>query len=264
MSRTEAALLRAPNIRTPRFKLAQVAANSVLKELGFPQPPIPLHDFFQRRGWRICYEEIENVDGFMVKVPRRNGNKFVVFLSTHGNSAYDEETLRRRQYFTLAHELGHILLHGNFLLNSEDQMYRVPEEVAGIMEVEAHWFASRLLMPNYVFQNLTDLLPEQLAEKCQVNLTPAIKRIKGLEKSIRNSLIQNIRLDKWPKLQHIEVTGWPKERQFETWESYEEIAATSEIIYICSKCGLIHTERIIWDRFCEECEGELIKIDGIL
>ncbi|WP_156926747.1 ImmA/IrrE family metallo-endopeptidase [Cohnella panacarvi] len=63
--------------------------------------------------------------------------------------------MRRRQNFTRAHELGHILLHGQFDLNSPSDMTLIDERTAAIMEREANMFASRLLMPTYIFRKVS-------------------------------------------------------------------------------------------------------------
>ncbi|WP_212960725.1 ImmA/IrrE family metallo-endopeptidase [Cohnella xylanilytica] len=205
----------------------------------------------------------------MAKVQKNGKTKFLVYLAIDPDPdlPYSETTIKRRQYFTLAHEIGHILLHGRFVLNTWDNMNAIPEAVASIMEVEAHWFASRLLMPNYVFRTLNDLIPDLLAEKCGVNLTPATKRLKNLESNIRLSILYGARLDKWPR--HTEnyalsIPATPDDWRMETWESFQEVAATSQLLYICSKCSLLHTEKTLWGRSCEECGGTLVKINGMI
>jgi len=203
----------------------------------------------------------------MKNINRKGRTRFAIFLATDMDpeSAYDEETIRRRQFFTLAHELGHILLHGRFLLNSQENMSRIPENVAGIMEVEAHWFAGQLLMPNYVFRSIVDLIPDQLADKCGVNVTPALKRLRNLEQNIKTSLIQSARLDKWPKFMGLSIPGVPVQAtKLETWSSFAEAAASSEILYICTKCGLLHNEDILWTNECEDCGGKLVNAEGII
>lgn len=204
----------------------------------------------------------------MAKVEKNGKTKFLIYLATDPDPdlPYSETTINRRQFFTKAHELGHILLHGRFVLNSQYDMDALPKEIADIMEVEAHWFASRLLMPNYVFRTINDLIPDLLAEKCGVNLTPASKRLKNLEANIRESILHGARLDKWPR--HTEnylftTPSDPDDWRMETWESFRQIAATSQLLYICSKCSLIHTEKNIWGRTCEECDAPLVKIDGM-
>lgn len=183
--------MKFPNLTAPRFKLANRAAQSVLKELGNPEPPIDIERYLAARKWRIQYEELEGPDGYMVKLVKGEKTRYIIFLATDSDpdSQYDEQTVLRRRLFTKAHELGHILLHGRFLLNSHEDMNAIPEDIAGIMEIEAHWFASRLLMPNYLFKNAADLLPDRLSEKCNVNITAAVKRIRSLSPGIRHSLI---------------------------------------------------------------------------
>lgn len=260
--------MRIPNLTVPRFKLVNIAAQSVLKELGNPEPPIQIEKYLEARKWFIQHDELEGPDGYMVKLSKGKKNRFIIFLATDSDpdTPYDEETIRRRQFFTKAHELGHILLHGQFLLNSHEDMSVIPKEVAGIMEVEAHWFASRILMPNYIFKNVVDLLPDHLAEKCYVNMTAASKRIKSIGSNVRNSLIQSSRLDKWPPLEDFDIPSPPKEARFESWAAYEESAATNHLMFVCSRCSKLHTDSqfSVWGGKCVDCEGILRGPTNIL
>lgn len=208
------------HLSSPRFELASRAARSVLLELDNPSPPIPFENYVYRRKWKIIEDELYGPDGYMVKISQNNKLRFVIFLATDAdlNSLFDEQTIRRRQYFTAAHELGHILLHGNFLLNSRNHLNAIPEDVNNIMEIEAHWFASRLLMPDYIFETIADLIPECLAEKCRVNLTPAQKRLKNLNPSIRSRLFKAAHLNMWPS--HLR----------------------DKAQFICPQCGFFHNE----------------------
>lgn len=185
--------MKHPNLTAPRFKLANRAAQSVLRELGNPEPPIDIESYLKARKWIIRYEELEGPDGYMVKLVKGEKIRYIIFLATDSDPAsqYDETTILRRQLFTKAHELGHILLHGQFLLNSHADMTVIPDEIASIMEVEAHWFASRLLMPNYLFKSADDLIAHRLSDKCNVNVTAAAKRIGSLAPNIRNSLTRS-------------------------------------------------------------------------
>lgn len=253
--------MRTPTLTKPRFPLANRAAMSVLKELGNPKPPIALEHYIIKRNWEIHHLALGGPDGGMVKFTYRNKSCFYILVATDQDpdTSYDEETIRRRRMFTLAHELGHILLHGSFIVDSRDLSY-LSEETVGILEVEANWFASRILMPNYAFDNLTDLLPDQLATKFDVNITPAKKRLKNLGANIRESLVRSARMDKWPD--YIDYAEFPHAawRKNDKWSSYEEAAASSEILYVCKGCGLLHNERTLVDKFCMECEDELVKV----
>ncbi|CAI6072634.1 ImmA/IrrE family metallo-endopeptidase [Cohnella sp. JJ-181] len=254
-----------PQILSPRFQYAKIAAQSVLVELGNPEPPIDLHPYFKKRGWIVSYEDMGDVDGMTVKVLRPGGVRFVAYISTGDTSVYGGEIIRRRQRFTLGHELGHILMHGKYLLDSEQIPFALPSHVAANMEVEAHWFSSMVLMPNYVFRGITDLLPEQLADRCGVNLTPARKRLRNLSPSIRESLIQSARLDRWPKYddEDYERCEYIRDRRLDTWDSFEQAFSRSKMVYICPSCSLIHTERIIFGRLCIECHTPIVKVSGI-
>ncbi|WP_438447530.1 ImmA/IrrE family metallo-endopeptidase [Gorillibacterium sp. sgz5001074] len=115
--------------------------------------------------------------------------RFAIYVATDlEDTVLSPTQIERCQYWTLAHEIGHILLHGHFLLNSIHEECELDETTKGILEVEAHWFASRLLMPDYMLNSRWDLDPKRFAEKCQVNLTPAEKRIEGLNPAQRKEL----------------------------------------------------------------------------
>ena len=256
-----------PHLKSPRFMLANRSAQAVLRELGNPEPPISLNRFIESRKWEIIHCELGGPDGMMVKMAYKGRVKYNIYIATDmkDETPYDIETIRRRQLFTLAHELGHILLHGSFMSDSSDFSYISPE-TAGILEVEAHWFASRLLMPNYVFRNINDLIPDLLAQKCKVNMTPAIKRLKNLTQNIKTSILQTVRLDKWPSNEPFELPDpdYPNAIEYSTWGSLEEAAAASELLYICPNCGLLHNERVIWGPHCTECNEVLVDIKSTL
>lgn len=260
--------MKIPKLLYPRFRLANRAAQAVLNELGNPVPPIPVKKYIESKGWEIIKTELGGPDGAMLKLTYKSRTKFNIYVATdvEEDSPYENDTMEKRRFFTLAHELGHVLLHNNFLLDSSKKS-ELPENIASILEVEAHWFASRVLMPNYVFQSAIDLIPEVLAEKCAVNLTPAQKRLNYLDADIRRSLISTIRLDKYPA-NHLDVLAnvVPDEliiKRQDKWESFEEAASQSALLYMCSKCGLLHNEWFLFGRSCLECGGLLVNTSGI-
>lgn len=257
--------MRTPKIEKPRFQYALIAAQSVLTELGRPDPPVPLESYFKRRGWMIVYEDIGAVDGMTIKYVRPDGVKFAAVISTSIDPVYGETISKRRQFFTVAHELGHILLHGEFMLDSRQIPFAIPSNVAAIMEVEAHWFASMVLMPNYIFRGITDLIPNQLSDRCGVNLTPAKKRLQNLAPSIRESILGSARLDRWPMYddEDYKRCEYIRDRRLDKWESFEQAFSKSKLVYICPSCSLIHTERIIFGRLCVECHTPIVKVSGI-
>ena len=89
-----------------------------------------------------------------------------------------EDCTPERQRFTIAHELGHILLghvgEGN-LVNRE------PDPTDHPMEREANVFASRLLAPACVLWALDARTPEEIAALCRISGQSAAFRAERME-----------------------------------------------------------------------------------
>lgn len=84
----------------------------------------------------------------------------------------------RRQRFTAAHELGHILLGhtGKFEL-----VNREPSPADNPIEQAANVFAARLLAPACVLWALNARTPEQIARLCDISLQSAAFRSERME-----------------------------------------------------------------------------------
>lgn len=95
---------------------------------------------------------------------------------TYQNSIfYNEQRTVQRKRFTVAHELGHILLHnGNGLYNRE------PSQNDNPIEHEANIFASRLLAPACVLWGLGVTNAHQISEICDISMQSAEFRMKRL------------------------------------------------------------------------------------
>lgn len=108
----------------------------------------------------------DRLSGFLL---REQGKPTVIGINA-GQHVY-------RQRFTMAHELGHLLLHPGQDLYVDDQIFRVnlrdPQSSSGenTEEVEANLFAAELLMPvDFIVQDLLkhdnlDLLDDESTEK---------------------------------------------------------------------------------------------------
>ncbi|WP_369699930.1 ImmA/IrrE family metallo-endopeptidase [Alicyclobacillus sendaiensis] len=166
-----------------------------LAEIGNPQPPIDLTPLARIFNCRIQFTYLKGPEGYTV----RTGTGYHIYIATDLRG--DAETVRRRQRWTLAHELSHVLAHWDLPWNTTDELDRISPELRGVLEVEANWCASRLLIPDYCFNGLEDLIPAVLSNKCDVNFTPAEKRINHLSRAIRNRLfleaLEWIEADLW-------------------------------------------------------------------
>ena len=114
--------------------------------------------YIERAGIFVFHADLEliDVDGLTLRLP---GLPPIIVLNRH--------LLGDRLRFTLAHELGHLVMHS------------VPSPN---MEKEANEFASELLMPEKLFlkessgKPFTPLLIKQLAERFKTSLTATIFR----------------------------------------------------------------------------------------
>lgn len=120
----------------------------LLDEIGFDEiTDIPIHQFVSGLGATLVEEPLLNSDGIII----RGKNK--TLIKVNSEIPYEE-----RKRFTIAHEIGHYLLHDkldvhnenantlNWFNNVETQMKK------GLQEWEANDFATELLMPEKIFK----------------------------------------------------------------------------------------------------------------
>ena len=97
-------------------------------------------------------------------------------FTCNGVIFYNEQCTVPRQRFTVAHELGHILLHnGSGIYNREPSANDKP------IEQEANVFASRLLAPACVLWGLGVTNTGQISEICDISMQSATFRMKRLQ-----------------------------------------------------------------------------------
>ncbi|MEO5910834.1 MAG: ImmA/IrrE family metallo-endopeptidase [Pelobium sp.] len=113
----------------------------ILKKLNITEAPVNPSECAQSLGVKVVSTELENdVSGLFVI---KDGIAFIMF-----NKSESEH----RQRFTIAHELGHFLLHKKtslFIDKTDIVLYRNSESTTGALlkEREANAFAASLLMP---------------------------------------------------------------------------------------------------------------------
>jgi len=136
-----------------RLSKAKKAALNTLAENSIERLPIPINKIVARYA-HILQEEMEDdISGMLIPLAKPNdGKKWAIVVNKSHSST--------RQRFTLAHELGHLLLHG-YTLPHADRGYKLrfrnakSSEGSVFEEVEANQFAAELLMPE-------DMLLEKL------------------------------------------------------------------------------------------------------
>ena len=96
---------------------------------------------------------------------------------------YDDTKPLTRQRFSIAHELGHILLHLADEKYDAERFRKVKDELpcrTNSTETEANTFAARILAPLCVLQYLNVSSPEDIARLCDIGYTAARLRFERL------------------------------------------------------------------------------------
>lgn len=127
----------------PRFEEARRRASAILEKAGINKPPVSLERVTSLLGLYVHYEPYAGqLSGMIHRLS--NGATVVGVNSLHP---------RTRQRFTIAHEIGHFILHKSETLHVDeffpfakrDQKSSSAEDTR---EIEANQFAAELLMPS--------------------------------------------------------------------------------------------------------------------
>lgn len=166
------------NYEVNYYNTRNVAWKFLLKN-NIKSYPLDLHTIATKNGWliwsysdyanfkHISKEELisENKDGLSIELP----NNSYLILFNESNSKY-------RNRFTIAHEIGHILLHKLYMDKNK-------------LEKEAQMFAARILMPLCLIHELNIETPDELSKICQVSIAAATHRLSRYKQIISRGMI---------------------------------------------------------------------------
>ena len=163
----------------------QAVVEELLRRHNIGKVPVPVEDIARKEGAELRYLPY---DGDLSGMVFRDDDRVVIGV----NSFHPQN----RQRFTIAHEIGHMLLHKGkeifvdkeYLVNRRDD---VSAQAVDPEEIEANRFAAALLMPQATLEsdlanrpidmeNEEDL--RKLAKRYGVSLTALIFRINNLMK----------------------------------------------------------------------------------
>jgi len=123
--------------------LIEREVRQLLTEADVKGPPVPVKKLARMKGAKIRYEPYEDNNQELSGVLFREGDKKIIGV----NSLHAPV----RQRFTIAHEIGHLLLHtddlfvdGTVQALSRDRKSR---QATDRKEIDANQFAAALLMP---------------------------------------------------------------------------------------------------------------------
>lgn len=138
-------------MRDSRRRQIRLTAERLLEEHGALRHPVPVEDLAAALGISIQYSATdEEVSGFLYR--DAGGTTIIGVNSNHHQN---------RQRFTIAHELGHFLLHVRSGVHVDSTMNgplvllrsELSSEGRDLEEIEANAFASELLMPALLFEH---------------------------------------------------------------------------------------------------------------
>lgn len=139
----------------PRYSLARRRARQLLDDGGVTRAPVPLEWLAELCRATIRYEPFDGEVSGMVHC-RPGGGGIIGVNSEHSKT---------RQRFTIAHELGHLLLHADeeFHIDEKRPLARrdaVSSQATDPREIEANQFAAELLMPAALVRSSVESLIE--------------------------------------------------------------------------------------------------------
>src|SRR5690348_6383919 len=124
-----------------RRKHIRATACEILDKFGITEPPVPIKLIAEKLGVRLRFQQLESdLSGILYSSEE---------YSIIGVNDYHPQT---RQFFTIAHELGHFLLHQNDVLridHAANTKFRNSLSSKGVdaEEIEANLFAAEILVP---------------------------------------------------------------------------------------------------------------------
>jgi Zn-dependent peptidase ImmA (M78 family) len=139
-------------------------AAALLRKYGIDKPSVPVEDIAAGEGALIVRNHFDGTEsGFTL----RDGRRIIIGINTR--------TSRKRQRFSIAHEIGHVLLHPLSPL-IVDHAVRIDwrDDVSALgtdaQEIEANAFGAALLMPKGM---VIQAVKECVARLKDVNAAPS-------------------------------------------------------------------------------------------
>lgn len=147
-------------------------ARNLIAEYSISQPPVRVEELAEALGFQIARHRFDGPEsGFAL----RGGMQSIIGVNI--------QTSRRRQRFTIAHELGHLLMHEGRPLTVDQAVLRIDlrDEVSSmatdLQEIEANTFAAALLMPEDVVLDYATALMQSNAEITRDDLITRLARM---------------------------------------------------------------------------------------
>lgn len=130
-------------------------AIALIRRLGLDEPPISVNFAAERLGATVVREDFSNDDVSGVLI--RDDGDTVIGVNKHH--------ARTRQRFTIAHELGHLLLHAGKPVILDKARVNFRDATSAMAsdrdEIQANAFAAELLMPRELVVQHARIIADQ-------------------------------------------------------------------------------------------------------
>lgn len=143
------------DLKAPRWKMVQKEAEKLSAD--FSAPPIPVQEIAETNGVDVVFANFGSV-----------GEKVAGFCDFKAEKLFvNIDDPLNRQTFTIAHELGHWMLHRDFFDANPERYSILPRfQKTGkndAFEQEANHFAANLLVPKHLLLPVKNAPASQLA-----------------------------------------------------------------------------------------------------
>lgn len=142
-------------------------AKKLLERMAVKNPPVPVEKIAESLRARIVFKPVSDGEDDVSGMLYRSKDRIVIGV----NGAHH----MHRQRFTIAHEIGHLVLHkGEMYIDTPSIKFRDSKSGLAIdnEEIEANGFAAELLMPREFLEKSLESLytrdikePKQMVEK---------------------------------------------------------------------------------------------------
>ena len=170
------------------YTQARDAAWQMLIDCHVSQLPVRLTPICQHYGWTLAtYAEAQQaLEELDLTSLAASTDGFCLHLSGRYYIFFDDHTPRGRQRFTVAHEIGHIML-GHVGAGECTTINRDPKPTDAPEEVQANQFATRILAPAWVLHSIGATTSAQIAKVCAISNAAARFRAKRMEELERRN-----------------------------------------------------------------------------
>lgn len=160
----------------PRWSLARKEADRLTER--YKTPPIPVVEVAELNGVDVVFANFG-----------KEGERVAGFCDFGAAKLYvNREDIRERQYFTIAHELGHWVLHRQIYV-ADPERYPVLPRFQSVdkndpLEQEANAFAANLLVPERLLKPVINAPISTLARIFSVSKTMMEYRVGDVRRGI--------------------------------------------------------------------------------